>query len=165
MSLEDYVKTSKTSIDDLIVFAKKENMSPDIVRGLYKYKKPYALYKKPFSKKQYLESTILLIDGQEVKPSEEDVDKCVGYLTAMGSLVCDKTVRDTVRKYLKGEIDITLKTEELQEQIEENKSTIAENEKEIKDTLTEVVLSQQNRIKVQENEIVDLKSQRRDIDG
>ena len=77
----------------------------------------------------------------------------------------NKTVRDTVRKYLKGEIDITLKTEELQEQIEENKSTIAENEEEIKDTLTEVVLSQQNRIRAQENEIADLKSQRRDIDG
>ena len=117
------------------------------------------------SLKQYLESTTLLINGQEVKPTEEDVDKCVGYLTAMGSLVCDKTVRDTVRKYLKGEIDINLKTEELQEQIEENESTIAENEEEIKDTLTKVVLSQQNRIKVQENEIADLKSQRRDIDG
>lgn len=165
MTLEDYIKCSKTSIDDLIDFAKKQHMDADVIRGLYKYKKPYALYKKPFSKKQYLESTTLLIDGQEVKPSEEDVDKCVGYLTAMGSLVCDKTVRDTVRKYLKGEIDITLKTEELQEQIEENKSTIAENEEEIKDTLTEVVLSQQNRIKAQENEIDDLKSQRRDIDG
>lgn len=165
MSLEDYVKTSKTSIEDLIEFAKKEKMSPNIIRGLHKYKKPYALYKKPFSKKQYLESTTLLIDGQEVKPSEEDVDKCVDYLTAMGSLVCDKTVRDTVRKHLKGEIDITLKTEELQEQIEENKSTIAENEKEIKETLTVVVLGQQSRIKAQENEITDLKSQRRDIDG
>ena len=165
MTLEYYIKCSKTSIDDLIDFAKKQHMDADVIRGLYKYKKPYTLYKKPFSKKQYLESTILLIDGQEVKPTEEDVDKCVGYLTAIGSLVCDKTVRDTVRKYLKGEIDITLKTEELQEQIEENKSTIAENEEEIKDTLTEVIISQQNRIKAQENEIVDLKSQRRDIDG
>ena len=163
MTLEDYIKCSKTSIDDLINFAKKEHMDADVIRGLYKYKKPYALYKKPFSKKQYLESTILLIDGQEVKPTEEDVDKCVEYLTAMGSLVCDKIVKDTVRKYLKGEIDITLKTAELQEQIEENKSTIAKNEEEIKDTLTEVVLSQQNRIKAQENEIADLKSQRRSL--
>ena len=134
MTLEDYIKCSKTSIDDLIDFAKKEHMDADVIRGLYKYKKPYALYEKPFSKKQYLESTTLLIDGQEVKPSEEDVDKCVDYLTVMGALVCDKTVRDTVRKYLKGEIDITL---------------------------TEVVLSQQNRIKAQENEIADLKSQKR----
>lgn len=134
MTLEDYIKCSKTSIDDLIDFAKKEHMDADVIRGLYKYKKPYALYEKPFSKKQYLESTTLLIDGQEVKPSEEDVDKCVDYLTVMGALVCDKTVRDIVRKYLKGEIDITL---------------------------TEVVLSQQNRIKAQENEIADLKSQKR----
>lgn len=55
--------------------------------------------------------------------------------------------------------------EQLQDQIKINEDIIAENEEEIKDTLTEVVLSQQNRIRAQENEIADLKSQRRDIDG
>ena len=144
LSLEDYVKTSKTSIDDLIDFAKKEKMSADVIRGLYKYKKPYALYKKPFSKKQYLESTTLLIDGQKVKPTEEDVDKCIAHLKANDALICDKTVRDTVRKFLKGEIDITIKSE---------------NEEEIKDTLVEDVLAQQKKIKSQESKIADLKSQ------
>lgn len=144
LSLEDYVKTSKTSIDDLIDFAKKEKMSADVIKGLYKYKKTYALYKKSFSKKQYLESTTLLIDGQEVKPTEENVDKCIAYLKANDALICDKTVRDTVRKFLKGEIDITIKSE---------------NEEEIKDTLVEDVLAQQKKIKSQESKIADLKSQ------
>lgn len=164
LSLEDYVKTSKTSIDDLIDFAKKEKMSADVIRGLYKYKKPYALYKKPFAKKQYLESTTLLIDGQEVRPTEGDVDKCIAYLKANNALISDKTVRDTVRKYLKGEVDITIKTEELQEQIEENKAIIAENEEKISQSLVEVVTCQQKKIKSQESEITDLKSQRRGID-
>lgn len=31
MTLEDYVKCSKTSIEDLIVLAKKENMSADVI--------------------------------------------------------------------------------------------------------------------------------------
>lgn len=164
MSLEDYIKCSKTSIEDLIVFAKKENMDASIIRGLHKYKKQYSIYKKPFSKKQYLESTILQIEGKEVRPTEEDVDKCVDYLNAMGSLVCDKTVRDTVRQYLRREIDITLKTEESQEQIEENKYAIAKNKEEIKENLIGTILDQQNRIKSQEKEIADLKSQRRSLD-
>ena len=165
MSLDDYVKCSKTPIVDLIEFAKDEHMEADVIRGLYKYIKQYSAYKKPFSKKQYLDTTTLIIDGNSVKPTEDDVDKCVAYLKANDVLICDKIVRDTVRKFLRGEIDITLKTEELQEQVEENKSIIAENEEEIKDTLVELVLAQQSKIKSQEAEKTDLKSQRRDIDG
>lgn len=159
ISLEDYVKSSKTSIEELIEFAKKEKMSADVIRGLYKYKKPYAIYKKPFSKKQYLEGTILLIDGQEVRPTETDVDKCVEFLKANDSLICDKTVRDTVRKYLRGEIDFTIKEEGLQEQSKENKIIMNENEDEIKHDLVEVLVGQQKKIKTQEAEIADLKSQ------
>ena len=159
MSLEDYVKSSKTSIEELIEFAKKEKMSADVIRGLHKYKKPYAVYKKPFSKKQYLEGTILLIDGQEVRPTETDVDKCIEFLKANDSLICDKTVKDTVRKYLRGEIDVTIKDEELQEQSEEDKTNIIENKHTIKQNLVEVLVGQQKKIKAQETEITDLKSQ------
>ena len=150
MTLEDYVKCSKTSIDDLIIFAKKENMDADVIRGLYKYVKTYKSYKKPFAKTEYLKSTILIINGQEVKPTEEDVDKCVEYLKASGSLICDKTVRNTVRGYLKGEIDITIKEEDLEEQIEEN-------EKKISDELVRVLVEQQDKIKSQKAEIANLK--------
>ena len=159
MSLEDYVKSSKTSIEELIEFAKKEKMSADVIRGLHKYKKLYAVYKKPFSKKQYLEGTILLINGQEVRPTETDVDKCIEFLKANDSLICDKTVKDTVRKYLRGEIDVTIKDEELQEQSEEDKTNIIENKYTIKQNLVEVLVGQQKKIKAQETEITDLKSQ------
>ena len=157
MTLEDYIKCSKISIDDLIDFAKKEHMNADVVRGLYKYKKPYAIYKKTFSKKQYLESTILIISGQEVRPTEEDVDNCITYLKSKGSLICDKTVRDAVRGYLKGEIDITIKEEDLEEQIEENKETIFENEQKISDELVGVLIEQQDKIKSQQTEIANIK--------
>ena len=156
MALEDYVKCSKTSIDDLIVFAKKEKMNADVIRGLYKHKKLYAIYKKPFVKANYLKSTTLIINGQEVKPTEEDVDKCVEYLKVNDSLICEKTVKDTVRGYLKGEIDITIKDGELKKQLEEN--NIAEGEYENKQDLVEEIVGQQNKIKLQENEIAELKS-------
>lgn len=155
ISLEDYIKSSKTSIEDLIQFAKKEKMGPDVIRGLNKYIKPYRVYKKPFSKKEYLNSTTLIIDGNEVKPTEEDVDRCVEYLKAMDSLICDKTVRDTVRKFLRGEIDITI--EELQDSMEEN-------EEETKKALSEIIICQQSKIKSQEFEITKLKVQRRSLD-
>ena len=156
MALEDYVKCSKTSIDDLIVFAKKEKMNADVIRGLYKHKKLYAIYKKPFVKANYLKATTLIINGQEVKPTEEDVDKCVEYLKVNDSLICEKTVKDTVRGYLKGEIDITIKDGELKKQLEEN--NIAEGEYENKQDLVEEIVGQQNKIKLQENEIAELKS-------
>ena len=157
MTLEDYVKCSKTSIDDLIIFAKKENMEADVIRGLYKYVKPYKSYKTPFAKTDYLKSTILIINGQEVKPTEEDVDKCVEYLKASGSLICDKTVRNTVRGYLKGEIDITIKEEDLEEQTAENKEIISENEQKISDELVRVLVEQQDKVKSQKVEIANLK--------
>ena len=157
MTLEDYVKCSKTSIDDLIAFAKKENMDAVIIRGLFKHKKLYSAYKKPFTKADYLKSTTLIIDGQEVKPTEEDVDKCVEYLQVNGSLICDKTVRDTVRGYLKGDIDITIKEADLAEQIEENKEIISENEQKISDELVGTLIEQQDKIKSQQTEIINVK--------
>ncbi len=54
--------------------------------------------------------------------------------------------------------------EQLQDQIKINEGIIAENEEEIKQSLIEVVTSEQKKIKSQEAEILDLKSQRRDSD-
>ena len=157
MTLEEYIKCSKLSIEDLIDFAKKQNMSSDIVRGLYKYKKLYTVYKKPFVKADYLKSTTLIIDGQQVRPTETDVDKCIEYLQANGSLICEKTVKDTVRGYLKGEIDVTIKEQDLKEQIEDNKEVISENEEKMIDELVGILFKQQDEIKSQQVEIVDIK--------
>lgn len=55
--------------------------------------------------------------------------------------------------------------EQLQDQIKINEDIIAENEEEIKQSLIEVITSEQKKIKAQEAEILDLKSKRRDIDG
>ena len=53
--------------------------------------------------------------------------------------------------------------EQLQDQIKINEDIIAENEEEIKQSLIEVITSEQKKIKSQEAEILDLKSQRRSL--
>ena len=165
MSLVDYIKCSKTSIDDLIDFAKKEHMEAEVIRGLHKHKKLYAAYKKTFKKEEYLKSNILIIDGQEVRPSEEDVDKCMDYLKAEGALICDKTVKDTVRGYLRGEIDITIKEDALEERIEENNAIISENEQKIADELVGTIIEQQDKIKSQQIEIGNIRKKEKGTYG
>lgn len=128
------------SIVELIEFAKKNNLSADVIRGLHRFIKPYQIYTRPFSKKEYLSSTTLIIDEKAVKPTEQDVEMCIQYLKVNGSLVCDKTVRDTVRRYLSGEIDITQKSEEATKQ-----------------ELIEKIVKQQETIKGQQAEISRLK--------
>ena len=136
MTIEEYIMKSKTSIEELITFAKKEHLSSDTIRGLYKYKKPYRVYTRPFRKKEYLTSTIIIIDGKEVRPTEQDVDMCIEYLKTNGALLCAKNIEDLVRKHLRGEIDITQKGEETTKQelikkIIEQQETIAEQETEM----------------------------------
>ncbi len=154
LTLEDYIKKSKTSIEELIAFAKKQHMSADIIRKLYSYKNPYKLYKKPFNKTEYLKTTILTINGEEVRPTEEDVDRCIKYLKTIGSLICNKTVCDTVRKFKNGEIDITIESEELQDTIEKNNEGS-------KEKLIKEIIGQQETIKLQEEKMSELRKQRR----
>ena len=138
MTIEEYIVKSKTSIEDLITFAKKEHLSADIIRGLYRYIKPYKTYTRPFSKQEYLSSTTLIINDKEVKPTEQDVDMCIEYLKAHGSLVCDKTVRDTIRMYLKGEIDITQRSEVIEEDARTQLETLEEEQKDLQACLERV---------------------------
>ena len=81
-------------------------MSAKVIRGLYGKKKDYAQYSKKFNPKEYLEHTTLFINEQEIKPTKEDVDKCIEYLKENGRYICDKTVRETIRDYKKGIIII-----------------------------------------------------------
>lgn len=146
MTIEEYIMKSKMSIEELIEFAKKNNLSADVIRGLRRFIKPYQVYTRPFSKKEYLFSTTLIIDEKEVKPTEQDVDMAIEYLKAKGSLVCDKTVNDTVRRYLKGEIDITQRSEET-----------------VKQELIKKIVEQQKTIAGQQAEISRLKSQKKEL--
>ena len=53
-----------------------------------------------------------MVNGEVVKPTEEDVDTCVSFLEEQESLICDKTVRSTILKYKRGEIIIQKSDEE-----------------------------------------------------
>ncbi len=99
ISMDQYMMRTKMSIDELIEFAKKQNLSAKVIRGLYGKKKDYAQYSKKFNPKEYLEHTTLFINEQEIKPTKEDVDKCIEYLKENGRYICDKTVRETIRDY------------------------------------------------------------------
>ena len=155
MTIEEYVMKSKTSIEDLITFAKKEKLSSDIVKGLYKYRGAYKVYTVPFNKNEYLSSTILEINGEEVKPTEQDVDKCIEYLKANDSLVCNKTIRSTVLKYKRGEIDIL--------EIGEKKENIESKESVDKQKLVKRILNKQKTIAEQQKEIKKLNDHNKEL--
>ena len=138
MTIEEYIMKSKMSIEDLIIFAKKQHLSTDIIRGLYRYIKPYNTYTRQFNKREYLNSTMLIIENKEVKPSEYDVDMCIEYLKGNGILVCDKTVRDTVRGYLRGEIDITQRSEVIEEDSRTQLEILEEEQKDLQTHLKRV---------------------------
>lgn len=62
---------------------------------------------KPFEKDKYLKNTKIQISEKEiVTPIEGDIEVCIQYLKENGRLICDYNVREAVRKYLKGEINI-----------------------------------------------------------
>ena len=139
MTIEEYIMTSKTSIEELITFAKKEHLSADIIRGLYKYKSSYKTYTRPFKKEEYLETTFLIIDGEEIIPTEQEVDACIEYLKANGSLICDKTVRTTISQYKRGEIDITQRQEQaVEESTKTQLETLEDEQRGLQETLENV---------------------------
>ena len=135
LSIEEYIMKSKTSISELIKFAKKEHMSPSIIRGLYRYEKQYKALKKPFNKEEYLQTVMIEVDGEYVKPTEKDVDDCVDYLKSNGSLVCEKTVRETISKYKRGELNITERLGQVEEGTKTQLETLEDAQKELQETL------------------------------
>ena len=128
MTIEEYIMKSKISLEDLIAFAKKEHFSADIVRGLYKYMNTYKTYTRPFKKKEYLENTILIINGEEIRPTEQEVDSCIEYLKENGTIICDKTVRTTISQYKRGKIDIKQRPEQYVEESTKTQLEILEEE-------------------------------------
>jgi hypothetical protein len=108
MSVEEYFMKSKMSMAELIVFARKEKMSSDVIRKLSKLNAEYTKLVKPFDKKKYLSGTQILVGDTPVTPTSEDVDKCIKYLTNNGRPVRNSTVCETVRMYLRGEIDVEI---------------------------------------------------------
>ena len=160
LSIQEYVKRSKMSIDELILFANKNEMGADVIRGLYRQKELYKMYTKPFSKKKYLDSTTILVNGEPVKPTEQDVDQCIEFLKSKKEIICEKTVRDTVRAYLRGEIDITVKeniSEEVNQSHDEELTEldlVAAEQKNLQGILQDI----QQKSKLVQNQISDIEN-------
>lgn len=139
MTMEEYIRTSKLSLDELITFAKNAHLSPDVIRKLYKCRSTYKIYKTPFKKEEYLKSTSLIIDGKMVKPKAEDVDVCIEYLKANGRLLCYKTVTETISQYKSGKIDITQRPERvINESTKTQLQSLEEEQTQLEQTLERV---------------------------
>ena len=104
----------------------------DDIHEKYKNASPITEYLDNQNEENYLKHTTLLVDGKEIKPTSEDVDKVIEYLNQNEIYVCKHTVESTVRQYLKGEI-VLLNNEEkqikLQKKEEEKKKLEKEEEK------------------------------------
>ena len=146
MTIEEYIKSSKTSIEELIQFAKKNNMGADVVRGLYRYKDLYKTYTTPFRKKEFIKITTYHINGEEIKPTEQDVDKCIEYLKSNDELICHKTVTDLIKKYYKGEVDITLEPAMNNEELDNyNKNENKEEDINMDNSINQNVTNDENK--------------------
>ena len=106
ISIEDYLKNHKISLDELIDFAKKQGMDRDTIVGLYNKKTEYNQHKKLFNKSQYLKD-IVSINGVPV--TGEMVDTVLQYLKDNDRLLSNKIVQEHIRKYVNGELEIDKK--------------------------------------------------------
>ena len=120
ISIEDYLKNHKISLDELIDFAKKQGMDRDTIVGLHKKRTEYNQHKRKFNKTQYLKEMVS-ING--VKITEEMVDTVIQYLNDNDRLLSNKIVQEHIRKYANGELEITPKDNTVDEKKETQEST------------------------------------------
>ena len=126
LSVEKFIMTSKkeTTIEELIRVA-KDSLTPNEIRKIRSLNEEYKAKIIPFTdetKEKMLASLSIEMPGQEhikdftkrkyVKPTEEDIAICKNYLMEQGRLVCKSTMYETVRKYLRGELDLSGLTKE-----------------------------------------------------
>lgn len=107
ITMEDYVRRAKTSFDELLTFARSQQMPAGAIIAFEKRREEYKTVKTPFSRAKFLKESKIMVGDQEVKPTNEDVDKCLEFLKENNVFICDRYVRDTVIGYIRGEIDIT----------------------------------------------------------
>ena len=139
MTIEEFVEYSKIRLEDLIDIAEKSHMSIEIIRKLKGYLKTYKNYTQPFNKKSYIETMSYVIDGKKVKPTEQDVERCIEYLKANHCAICFGSVERTVSKYLRGKLDITRKEETVGKNDERTQlKTLEDKQENLKNTLEQV---------------------------
>ena len=106
LSIQEYIKKSTVSIDELISFANRIGMSADVVKGLHRQKALYKMYIKPFSKKKYLDSTIILVNEKPIKPTEQEVDKCIEFLKSKKEIISILKLQEDYKKGKVSERDV-----------------------------------------------------------
>lgn len=112
ITIEDYLKNHKISLEELIAFAKQQNMDKDTIVGLYRKKGEYNQYKTKFNKADYFKNKTT-INGIEV--TSEMVDKILDYLKANDRYLSLKVVNEHIRAYVNGELVIEDKEDENKE--------------------------------------------------
>lgn len=103
VTIEDYLMNHKISLEELIVFAKKQNLGRDTIVGLQRKKAEYNQYKKVFNKAEYFKNKTT-INGIEV--TEEMVDKVLDYLKSSGRYLSAKIVHEHIREFVNGNLSL-----------------------------------------------------------
>ena len=142
MSVDEFIIQSKktTTLEVLIDFAKKQRMDASVIRALCSKRAEYAKKTKGFNPKKYLKSTVFVIDGKEIRPTEEDVRVCIEKLKEGHQLVYNDLVIKTIREYIieknssgseqeENKTELQKKDEKYQELKRENEKLKRENEK------------------------------------
>ena len=118
ISIKQFVKhTSYYTMPQLLKFAANEGIDRDTCIMLDTYRDEFERYKVPFAKEEYLKTTTLIIGGQEIRPTKDDVDKCIEYLKSIKELVCNVTVRRTIIEYKNGRLDVSKRTRSKKEEL------------------------------------------------
>lgn len=109
ITIEEYLKNHKITLEELINFAKKQSMDKDTILGLYRKKREYNQYKTKFNKADYFKNKTT-INGIEV--TSEMVDKVLEYLKANDRYLSLKVVSEHIRAFVNGDLIIEEKQEE-----------------------------------------------------
>lgn len=112
ITIEEYLKNHKITLEELIDFAKKQKMDKNTVIGLYRKKSEYNQHKKMFNKAKYFKEKTT-INGVEI--TEDMVDQVLQYLKDNNRLLSNKIVNEHIIMLANGELDLEEKDEQGQE--------------------------------------------------
>lgn len=120
ISMDEFMKKG-ISLTKLIVYAEKNHYSKKFIDKLEEKHFSYILMNEEFDMKKYLSNAYVVVDDMKVRPTKEDVLKCIDKLKEEGKFICNYNIANKVSAYIKNDRCFTveeLKTKKRLKQIE-----------------------------------------------
>lgn len=121
ITLDEYMIKYGIPLVDLIKFAKENDVNPKTLKEMYKYLKQYELMTKSFDMENFLSTYLVFYEGKKVKPTKEEVLKCIEFLKMSNLYVCEYNIKLYIRLYIQKEIDLNISLKENNKLKERNK--------------------------------------------